>query len=553
MSGTVREPATTTKSLTLKGLQKGKIGAFAGAIIGISCIAPAYTMTSGIGPTISEAGLQTPFILLIGFIPMLFVLMGYRELNTSMPDSGSTFTWSSRAFGPWIGWLGGWGLVAATALVLSNLAAVAVDFLFIALAQIFGNPELADLTRNLWINIPVVALLTALAAYVAYRGVEETKRVQYTLVGLQAIALVWFVVAAIVKIRNGEAYDYTPVSLDWFNPAMLGPDGFSFSVLMAGLSLSIFMFWGWDVIVTMNEEAKDPRRTPGRAALLTIAIIVVTYLTVTIVLLSYAGIGTTGLGAGNPDLQESLFAALAPEVMGPFALLMSLAIFASSASSLQSTLVSPSRTLQAMSHYGAVPKAFGRLSKYKTPGAPTFWAATASVLFYVLMRVISEDALWDTITAMGIMVCFYYGITGLAAFWYFRGTWFANVGNFFRRFLLPLLGGLSLTVMFGITLYDSMDPDFGSGNAIFGTTLPDGTVEGGVGVVFVAGLVILGGGALLMLIYSFVNPGFFRGKEIEVGSVLQETEMVPFDASATAEASAQRIEEAPAHRTGEGG
>lgn len=521
----------TTKSLTLKGLSAGKIGAFAGAVIGISCIAPAYTMTSGLGPTIAEAGLQTPVILLIGFIPMLFVLMGYRELNNSMPDSGTTFTWSARAFGPWVGWMSGWGLVAATALVLSNLAAVAVDFLFIGLSQIFNAPEIADLTRNLWINIPIVALLTAIAAYIAYRGAEETKRVQYVLVGMQAIAVIWFLVAATVKIVQGEAYDFTPVTLDWFNPALLGDgESFSFSTLAAGLSLSIFMYWGWDVVLTMNEETKDPRRTPGRAALLTIGIIVVTYLVTTIAVLSYAGLGETGPGAGNPENQESIFASLAPEIMGPFALLMSIAIFASSSASLQSTLVSPARTLQAMSHYGAAPASFGKLSKFKTPGQATFWAATASVVFYVIMRMVSEDALWDTITAMGIMVCFYYGITGMAAFWYFRGTWFENASNFFRRFLLPLLGGLSLLLMFVKTLIDAMDPDYGSGNAVFATVLPDGTQEGGVGVVFFAGVLILGVGAILMLLQAIRHRGFFRGEEIEVGTVLQETDMVPFNA-----------------------
>ncbi|MGO1545337.1 MAG: APC family permease [Gulosibacter sp.] len=530
-----RESTPTTKSLTLKGLSAGKIGAFAGAIIGISCIAPAYTMTSGLGPTIAEAGLQTPVILLIGFIPMLFVLMGYRELNNSMPDSGTTFTWSARAFGPWIGWMSGWGLVAATALVLSNLAAVAVDFLFIGLSQIFGNPEIADLTRNLWINIPIVAILTAIAAYIAYRGAEETKRLQYVLVGLQAIAIVWFLVAATVKIAQGQAFDYTPVTLDWFNPALLGDgSGFSFSTLAAGLSLSIFMYWGWDVVLTMNEETKDPRRTPGRAALLTIGMIVVTYLLVTIAVISYGGLGETGPGAGNPDNQESIFATLSPEVMGPFALVMSIAIFASSSASLQSTLVSPARTLQAMSHYGAAPKSFGKLSKHKTPGTATFWAAAASVIFYVIMRVVSEDALWDTITAMGIMVCFYYGITGLAAFWYFRGTWFDGVGNFFRRFLLPLLGGLSLLAMFVKTLIDSTDPDYGSGNAVFSTVLADGTHEGGVGVVFFAGMLILGAGAILMILQAIKHRGFFRGEEIEVGSVLQETDMVPFKAEEVA-------------------
>ena len=70
----------------------------------------------------------------MNFMQMVLVVFGYRELNSAMPDSGTTFTWASRAFGPWIGWMGGWGLIAATVLVLSNLAAVAVDFLFILLA-----------------------------------------------------------------------------------------------------------------------------------------------------------------------------------------------------------------------------------------------------------------------------------------------------------------------------------------------------------------------------------------------------------------------------------
>ena len=53
-----------------------------------------------------------------------------------MPDSGTSFTWASRAFGPWIGWMAGWGLVSATILVLSNLAGIAVEFLFLLIAQL---------------------------------------------------------------------------------------------------------------------------------------------------------------------------------------------------------------------------------------------------------------------------------------------------------------------------------------------------------------------------------------------------------------------------------
>src|SRR5699024_11764439 len=61
--------------------------------------------------------------LAVGFYSMLLVAFGYRELNNRVPDSGTSFTWSSKAFNPWIGWMGGWGLISATVIVLSNLAA----------------------------------------------------------------------------------------------------------------------------------------------------------------------------------------------------------------------------------------------------------------------------------------------------------------------------------------------------------------------------------------------------------------------------------------------
>lgn len=505
-----------TGGISTKGLSVGKVGVIGGAVIGVSCIAPAYTLTSGLGPTVSEVGVQTPAILLIGFVPMLLVLFGYRELNSAMPDSGTTFTWATRAFGPWIGWMGGWGLITATILVISNLAAVAVDFFFILLSQIFRDDSIAELTENLWINVPVTCVFVAVAAWISYRGVEATQKVQYGLVAFQALALGWYVIAAFTQIANGNAYDYTPVAPEWFNPFAAE----SFSAVAAGVSLSIFMFWGWDVVLTMNEEAKDPERTPGRASVLTILAIIVIYLSVTLATLSFAGVGETGLGAGNPENQESIFAVLAGPIMGPFALLMSIAILSSSAASLQSTMVSPSRTLLAMGHYGALPKAFSRISpRFKSPSVATLASAVTAIVFYVVMRLISENALWDTITALGLMVCFYYGVTGIAAVWYFRHSLFSSARNVFFRFLFPLLGGLTLLGMFFQTAVDSMDPAYGSGSALFASEYDaEGVAQNGVGVVFVIGIGILLLGVVLMFVSAWRNPAFFRGEVIRRGS-----------------------------------
>jgi amino acid transporter len=460
---------------------------------------------------VSVVGLQVPAVLLIGFIPMLLVLFGYRELNAAMPDSGTSFTWATRAFGPWIGWMTGWGLIAATILVLSNLAAVAVDFLFIMLSQIVGDPAIADLTGELWLNILLTAAFTAVAAWISYRGVEATQKVQVALVAFQVLALVWYVIAAFVAIGNGDAFDATPVTLDWFNP--FAASG-GLTAITAGVSLSIFLFWGWDTVVTMNEEAKDPKRTPGRAALITILVIVVIYLLVTIATLAYAGVGETGLGAGNPENQESIFAVLSSPIMGPFAILMSIAILTSSAASLQSTMISPSRTLLAMGYYGAVPRSFGRISpRYKSPSVATIASAVTAVVFYVVMRLLSENALWDTITALGLMVCFYYGLTGLAAFWFFRRSWFASTKAVFTRFLFPLLGGLTLLAMFVKTAIDSYSPSYGSGSALFATHYDaDGIAQDGVGLVFVMSIGVLVIGAVLMLLSARHSPAFFRGE-----------------------------------------
>lgn len=483
-----------------KGLAAGMVGLIGAVVIGISVVAPAYTLTSGLGPTISTVGTFVPAILLLGFLPMLLVAIGYRELNNKVPDSGTSFTWATQAFGPYVGWMGGWGLVAASVIVLSNLAAVGVDFTFLLLAEVTGRPEIADLTTNLWINIPLTLVYLAAAAWISYRGMDATKNLQYVLVMFQLVALGGFAIAAIVQASSGTGFDVTPFQWEWFNPFAVG----DFSVVAAGVSLSIFLFWGWDVTLTMNEETKDPEKTPGRAGSLTVVTIIAIYVLVALGVIMWAGVGTGELGAGNPDNQESLFALLGGPIMGPFAILMFMAVLVSSLASLQSTMVAPARTLLAMGFYHAVPPALARVSaRHRSPSVATWVCAACAAVFYAVTRLISENALWDTITAPGLMICFYYGITALACVWYFRREWFTSVGNALTTFLFPLIGGFVLLVMFCVTALDSTDPDDGSGSSVFG-----------VGTVFILGMGVLAIGVVLMMWTRLRHPAYFRGETL---------------------------------------
>lgn len=481
---------------TEKGLSAGQVGLLGCIVIGVSTIAPAYTLSGSMGPTASAVGEHLPAIFIVGFIPMLLVAVGYRQLNKAMPDSGTTFTWASKAFGPWVGWMASWALLAATIVVLSNLAGIAVDFFYLALAQIFQNDSLAELTRNVPLNVVTCLVFIALATWVSYRGLEATKHVQTVLVALQIVVLVWFSVAALVQAHAGGAPGSMPVSLEWFNPFGVG----SFSAFAAGVSLSVFVYWGWDVVVTMNEESTEATTTPGKAATGTMFVVVGLYLLIAIACLAFAGTGETGNGLGNPDIQENVFAALASPVMGPFAILMSIAVLSSSASSLQSTMISPARTLLAMGHYGALAPRFARIDRrFQTPGYATIVSAAIAAVFYAVMRVLSENVLWDTITTLGMMVCFYYGITALACVWYFRRQAFRSLRSAVSMFAAPLVGGILLLVFFVQTAVDSMDPEYGSGSNI-----------GGVGLVFILGVAIFVIGIVIMLLQRVIRPAFFR-------------------------------------------
>ncbi|HKS15022.1 MAG TPA: APC family permease [Pseudomonas sp.] len=486
--------AGSTGTASGKGLAKGRLGLLASVVLGISTIAPVYTLTGALGPTVREVGAHLPAVFIVGFLPMLLVALGYRELNAAEPDSGTSFTWSARAFGPMIGWIGGWGLVTATTIVLSNLAGVAVDFFYLFLGQITGSHEVAALSDNLLVNISTCCVFIALAVWICCRGMGTTMTVQYGLVALQLVVLIGFAMAAF-----GESTAPPPLQfdLDWFNP--FGVE--SFSAFTAGLSLSIFIFWGWDVCLTVSEESVGSEEVPGKAATMTVLLILGLYLVTGIATLQFAGIGDIGLGLGNPRIQENVFAHLAGPVMGPLAILMSIAVLASTAASLQSTFVSPARTLLAMGYYGAVPQRFARICpRSQTPRYATICAGVAAALFYVTMRTLSENVLADTITALGMMICFYYSLTAFACVWYFRRSLFDSVRHFLMRGVCPLVGGAILSVIFLQTALDSASPDFGSGSHV-----------GGLGLVFVIALIISLLGIVLMVLSRWRAPAYFLG------------------------------------------
>lgn len=492
--------------IAAKGLAPGKVGTFSGAILGISCVAPGYTLTASIGLIVAAVGLKMPAIFIAGFIPMFLTAYAYRELNSRAPDCGASFTWSTKAFGPYVGWMCGWGMVIASIIVLSNLAAIAVEFFYLFVARISGRPEIADLVGNTAVDIITTLVFLGAATYVASRGITTSEKVQYVLVGFQMVVLLTFAVVALARSGgqpNGLSFD-----IDWFNPFT----GLAMGAFVIGVTGSIFAFWGWDTCLTLGEESKDPTRVPGRAGLLCVTSILLTYLLVAVAVMMYAGVGDTGLGLGNEDNAANVFGALADPVLGWAGPLLYLAVFASSAASLQTTFLPAARAMLAMGAYGAFPKRFAEVSpRFLVPVFSTVVAGVVTGVFYTVVSLVSEWALLDTIAALGIMICWYYGITAFACIWYFRRELFTSVHNAVFKFLFPLLGGLMLAAVFVISVRESMDPENGSGTSI-----------GGIGLVFYLGFGILLFGAVLMVVSRVRSPEFFAGRTIRTGPSMSD-------------------------------
>ncbi len=466
-----------------KGLKSGALGLLSSVVIGVSSTAPGYSLAATLGFVVTAVTLQSPAIILLAFIPMFCIAYAYRELNESDPDCGTTFTWATRAFGPRTGWMGGWGIIVADVVVMANLAQIAGQYGFL----LFEADGLAAST--FWTTAVGCAWIVALT-YVCYRGIELSARLQFVLLAVELAALAIFALVALVKVYAGDAAEGSVrPSLNWFNPFDIP----SFSALSAGILLAVFIYWGWDTAVSINEETEDSAHTPGRAALLSTVTLLVIYVLVTVAALAFSG----------PDTladQDDVLAVLGNEVLGStFGKLLILAVLTSAAASTQTTILPTARVTLSMAAHKALPQAFTRMHpQYQTPSTSTIAMGAASVGFYVGLVIISGDVLGDSIAALGLLIAFYYGLTGYACAWHFRREIARGGRDLVTKGLLPLTGAVILTLCLIKSAKDMTAADYGS------------TSFQGVGGVFLLGIGALVLGVLLMAAMELSRPAFFR-------------------------------------------
>ena len=195
-----------------------------------------------------------------------------------------------------------------------------------------------------------------------------------------------------------------------------------------------------------------------------------------------------------------MLSSLGTDVFGsPLDKLLIIAVLTSAAASTQTTILPTARTSLSMGAARALPKIFARVHpRFQTPDFSTLLMGAFSIVWYVGLTAISEDILFDSIAALGLMIAFYYGLTGFACAIYYRHELTSSVKAFFAAGVIPFLGGLLLTGVFVKSVIELSDP---GKRAILGVKPP-------LGIAIIFGVL----GLLFMAAQWRASPEFFRRK-----------------------------------------
>lgn len=295
---------------------------------------------AGIYVLIGQAAADAGGLLWVSFIiaGALAALTGlsYAELAAMFPRAGAEYEFARQAFGDFIGFMAGWMMVGA---LLVGAAAVSVGFAHYV--RWFVDVDL---------RVAAIGLLLVLTL-VVIGGLQRSIWLSVGLVAVQVGGLM--VVIAVGAPHLGD------------QPLL---EGAGIGGVMSAAALVFFAFIGFDEVVTLSEETRDPARNVPRALLLTLGISTLLYIGVGVIAVS--AVGADALGRSDQPLGlviEEDLGARAGDVIAAIAI-------ASTTNTTLLVLTAGTRMIFSMARGGALPPAFARL----TAGAKTPWLAAVA-------------------------------------------------------------------------------------------------------------------------------------------------------------------------------
>jgi amino acid transporter len=397
--------------------------------------------------------------ILICFVPMLGIAIGYQRLNAWHTSAGATYSWVGRALNPHAGFLAGWLMLMYYTVGTTSLTVPLGTYMLSFFSDSAANDKYAVAAVGTAFNLIVLA--------VAARGAAISARFQWMWAVFEYALMIGFCVAAIVGIYGGGLHHTVHLAANWFTISGAG----GFKALISGMLLAIFLYSGWDTAAYVGEEAKG--KQAGKAAVTSVVLLFGIY---AIAVLAFQGV------APMNDMQNNagnILAFVGDKIGGGFwKNVMIVAVLGGTLASLQAAIVSSARISFAMGRDRVIPSWFGQVSeKYRTPWNATILLGLLNVVFLWASTLIGTigAALADIVDTLGLMAAIFYLLTASTAVWYYRRIITSSAANFFLGGVLPGLGAafMAFVVIYSLATgsLNGVEESWGLGLALLGVIL----------------------------------------------------------------------------------
>ncbi|WP_027588213.1 APC family permease [Acidipropionibacterium thoenii] len=380
---------------------KRELGPMDIAVMGVAVAVGAGIFSVGAQAAALYAGPSVIISFVIAAVICGLAVMNYAEFASSVPVSGSAYTFSYLSLGELLAWVIGWDLI----LEMLMAASVISKYWGIYLSDVFGFLHIGVATEFSIGSVSVSwppALIVAFFTVLLVLGTKLTSRVNGILTAIKISVTLFIIVAGAFYVK---ASNFTP----FFPPSEPNPDGSATGVLgqslfsflsgaeptrygayglMGAAALVFFAFIGFDIVATTAEEAKDPQKTLPRGIFGGLALVSALYIAVTIVvtgMVSYKTMAT----------QKDVSLATAFKLVGAnwVGTLITIGILIGLTTVIMVLLLGLTRVVFSMSRDGLMPRQVSRTSKRGTP-------ALLQIICGVVVAVVAALADVDQLSEM---------------------------------------------------------------------------------------------------------------------------------------------------------
>ncbi len=462
MSSTASDPASATSQSpdpAGRGLLGGALHFRDTVVLSLASSGPTQSIAVSLAALLGTVAYASFLPLVICFIPMLGIAIGYQRLNAWQPSAGATYSWVGRALNPHAGFFSGW--------IMLMYYCVGTTSLTIPLGTYFLTFFSSTAPNNVYAVAAVGSAFDILVLVVAALGIKLSARFQWGWAIFEYGLLVGFTIAAIVAIYGNHLHHTVKISSSWFTVSGAG----GFSALISGILIAIFLYSGWDTAAYVGEETEGKKAGP--AAVTSVVILFVIY---TVVILAFQGVAPSATLQNNA---ANILAYVGNLIGGGFwKQVMIVAVLGGTLASLQAAIVSSSRISFAMGRDRVFPRQLGEVSeKHRTPWNATILFGLLNLVFLWLTTLTGSigKALTDIVSTLGLIAAIFYMLTAGTAVWYYRRVIVSSASNFILGGVLPTLGAAFMAFViiytFAKGLLNGVQIGFGFGLAAVGLVL----------------------------------------------------------------------------------